>query len=58
MLSDIQISDTGELVCDRDGLPVMITHLAVVSQDIKHAILESGLLPFLVAERSKNMRTY
>lgn len=44
--------DNGDIVLDAGQNPVITTDRVVIAQDIKHAILESGLAVKLVAERS------
>lgn len=50
------------LITDRDFTlnagfePVLCNDLMSISQDIKHAIMESGLATLLVAERSPTLR--
>lgn len=48
---DLYIVDE-DLVLDSGNNPTIITDRVVIAQDIKHAILESGLAVQLVAERS------
>lgn len=42
----------GDIVIDEGRNPRLITNEACIAQDVKHAILESGLAVQLVAERS------
>lgn len=44
--------DNWDVVLDAGQNPVITTDRTVIAQDIKHAILESGLVVQLVAERS------
>lgn len=44
--------ENGDVVLDAGRNPIIITDAACIAQDIKHAILESGLAVELVAERS------
>lgn len=46
----------GDVVLDAGGNPVLIQDVAVIAQDIKHAILESGLAVELVGEKSPTLR--
>ncbi len=48
---DIEII-SNDLALGVDGAVRFVSGVDCVQQDIKHAILESGLLPLLVAERS------
>lgn len=48
---DLYIVD-GDIVLDAGKNPVICTDRVVIAQDIKHAILDSGLAVELVAERS------
>ncbi|EJB8454801.1 DUF2590 domain-containing protein [Vibrio parahaemolyticus] len=41
-----------DVVLDSGFNPVLTTDRSVIAQDIKHAILESGLAVLLIAERS------
>ncbi|MCD9502396.1 DUF2590 family protein [Photobacterium phosphoreum] len=45
----------GDIVIDEGRNPRLITNEACIAQDVKHAILESGLAVQLVAERSPNI---
>lgn len=42
----------GDVVLDAGRNPVLIQDIAVIAQDIKHAIIESNLAVELIAERS------
>lgn len=44
--------DNDDAVLDSGNNPVIATDRVVIAQDIKHAILESGLVVQLVAQRS------
>ncbi|MEC4728852.1 DUF2590 family protein [Shewanella sp. D64] len=44
--------EDGDVVLDAGRNPIIITDAVCIAQDIKHAILESGLAVELVAERS------
>lgn len=48
--------EKGDLVLDSGGNPVMIHDRAVIAQDIKHMIIESGLAIELVGEKSQTLR--
>lgn len=43
---------SGDVVLDDGDNPIIIVDRDVIAQDIKHALLESGLVNLLVAERS------
>ncbi|WP_226537786.1 DUF2590 family protein, partial [Avibacterium paragallinarum] len=45
-----------DLTLDSGGLPILCYNQQSIAQDIKHAILESGLATQLIAERSKILR--
>lgn len=49
--------DNGDVVLDAGRNPVLIQDLAVIAQDIKHAIIESGLAVALIGEKSRTGRT-
>ena len=49
--TDILITDR-DLTLDVAGIPVNIDNRQVIAQDLKHAIMESGILVELIAERS------
>lgn len=51
LYTDLLISNE-DVVLDSGQNPVLTTDRSVIAQDIKHAILESGLAVKLVAERS------
>ena len=53
--SDLLITHD-DLTLDADGLPQLVTDRDCIAQDIRHAIRESGYLPPLVAERSRERR--
>lgn len=53
--TDLKITDD-EIELDSAGIPVQIYDRDVIAQDVRHMIRESGLLPLLVAERSRDMR--
>lgn len=42
----------GDLVLDSGGNPLLIQDIAVIAQDIKHAMIESGLAIELIGEKS------
>lgn len=48
--------ENGDVVLDSGGNPVLIHDRAVIAQDIKHMIIESGLAIELVGEKSKTLR--
>lgn len=45
-----------DLTLDSGGVPILCYNQQSIAQDIKHAILESGLATQLIAERSKILR--
>lgn len=45
----------GDLFLDEDLSPLQLTETQVISQDIKHRILESGLLVQLIGLRNNNV---
>lgn len=48
---------TGEdITLDSGGLPVLCDNRVSIAQDIKHALLESGLVTALIGERSQIAR--
>lgn len=53
--ADIKITND-EIELDAAGIPVAIYDRDVIAQDVRHMIRESGLLPQMVAERSRDMR--
>ena len=52
---DLEIKDR-DMVLDSGTVPRMVDDRVSIGQDIKHAIFESGLARFLVAERSPTNR--
>ncbi|WP_434357421.1 DUF2590 family protein [Parasalinivibrio latis] len=48
--------ENGDVVLDAGRNPVLIQDRAVIAQDIKHAIIESGLAVEMIAERSRSKR--
>lgn len=48
--------ENGDVVLDAGRNPVLIQDRAVIAQDIKHTIIESGLAVEMVAERSRSKR--
>ena len=50
--NDIQIADR-DIVLDVAGIPRFIDSLSTVSQDVVHAIMDTGVLVEMVAERSQ-----
>ena len=46
----------GDLVLDEGGNPILIQDRDVIAQDIKHAIIESGLAIKLIGEKSPTLR--
>jgi len=53
--TDLKITDD-EIELDAAGIPVKIYDRDVIAQDVRHMIRESGLLPQMIAERSRDMR--
>jgi len=53
-LEDLRI-DGDDLVFGPDGEPVMVRGLAVVEQDIRHALRESGLIQSLKGARPADL---
>lgn len=49
--TDLLIQDDG-IAADAMGMPILIYDRAVINQDIRHMIRESGLVEQLIAERS------
>ncbi|KMK51467.1 phage protein [[Actinobacillus] muris] len=45
-----------DLSLDAGGVPERCNNRLSIAQDIKHALLESGLVTLLIAERSKILR--
>ncbi|MFY1028130.1 DUF2590 family protein [Actinobacillus seminis] len=45
-----------DIVLDSGNQPVICNNRISIAQDIKHAILESGLATLLIAERSRILR--
>lgn len=52
---DLKIVDDA-LAVDLDGLPQQVWDLDSITQDLKHAIRESGLLVKLIGDRSSELR--
>lgn len=48
--------ENGDVVLDAGRNPVLIQDRAVIAQDIKHAIMESGLAIALIGEQSRDGR--
>ncbi|MFL7010951.1 DUF2590 family protein [Enterovibrio norvegicus] len=48
--------ENGDVVLDAGRNPVLIQDRAVIAQDIKHAIIESGLSVALIGEKSRDGR--
>ena len=46
----------GDILLDDGGNPTLIQDRAVIAQDIKHAIIESGLAIKLIGEKSPTLR--
>lgn len=53
--ADLMIIDS-DISTDAAGQPITIYDRDVIAQDVRHAILESGLLADLIGERSKQRR--
>lgn len=52
---DLWIDDE-DIRLDSGGMPARCNNRLSIAQDIKHALLESGLVTLLIAERSKILR--
>ncbi|QNS14287.1 DUF2590 family protein [Mannheimia bovis] len=53
----IDLLITGEdITLDSGNQPIMCDNRVSIAQDVKHAILESGLATLLIAERSRILR--
>ncbi|WP_409500194.1 DUF2590 family protein [Mannheimia glucosida] len=53
----IDLLITGEdITLDSGNQPIMCNNRVSIAQDVKHAILESGLATLLIAERSRILR--
>ncbi len=52
IISDLLI-ENGDLSLDESDEPIHISGLEVVTQDIKHRVIESGLLIDAIGERSR-----
>ncbi len=48
--------ENGDVVLDAGRNPVLIQDRAVIAQDIKHGIIESGLAVRLIGEKSRTIR--
>lgn len=48
--------ENDDIALDEHGIPIMVNNQLSIIQDIKHTIRESGLLPQLIAERSREKR--
>lgn len=53
---DLLITDEN-LTLDSGHIPVICNNRISIAQDIKHALLESGLVTLLIAERSPVLRS-
>lgn len=54
--TDLLITLAGDFTLDSGDEPVICSDLQSVGQDIRHAVIESGLATQLVAERSPTLR--
>ncbi|MEI9743579.1 DUF2590 family protein [Enterobacter ludwigii] len=54
--TDLLITPAGDFTLDSGNEPVICRDLDSIGQDIRHAIIESGLATQLVAERSPTLR--
>ena len=52
---DIKIVDD-DIATDADGLPIMVSDLDSIEQDVRHMIRESGYLVAMIAERDQESR--
>lgn len=53
---DLHITPEGDFVLDSANEPVLCHNRISIGQDIRHAIMESGLCTKLLAERSPTLR--
>lgn len=53
---DLRITPAGDFTLDSGNEPVICLDLDSIGQDIRHAVIESGLATKLVAERSPTLR--
>lgn len=53
---DLYITDDGNFTLGPGNEPVLCDDRVSIAQDVKHAIIESGLATELVAERAPGMR--
>lgn len=53
---DLRITAAGDFTLDSGNEPVICLDLDSIGQDIRHAVIESGLATKLVAERSPTLR--
>lgn len=52
---DLLITDE-DITLDSGNMPIICNNRISIAQDIKHAILESGLVTLLIGERSRILR--
>lgn len=53
---DLLITD-GDITLDSGNIPTICDNRVSIAQDIKHALMESGLVTALIAERSPVLRS-
>ncbi|MGQ8702884.1 DUF2590 family protein [Serratia marcescens] len=53
---DLLITPAGDFTLDPGSEPLRCNNLVSVGQDVRHAVIESGLATQLVAERSSTLR--
>lgn len=53
---DLWLTPQGDFILDSGNEPLLCHNKTSISQDIRHAIIESGLATQLIAERSPTLR--
>lgn len=53
---DLLITQAGDFTLDSGNEPVLCSDLVSIGQDVRHAVIESGLATQLIAERSPTLR--
>lgn len=53
---DLLITQAGDFTLDSGSEPVLCSDLVSIGQDVRHAVIESGLATQLIAERSPTLR--
>ncbi len=53
---DLLITPAGDFTLDSGDEPVLCRDLDSIGQDVRHAVIESGLATQLIAERSPTLR--